>query len=49
VRIRPVFAWYDLWIGLFVDWPKRRVYVFPVPMLGIMVEWGTRARDEEVG
>jgi hypothetical protein len=40
MTIHPVFAWYDLWIGAFVDRPKRRVYVFPLPMLGIMIGWG---------
>ncbi len=38
IRVRPIFAWYDLWVGAFVDVPKRRLYVFPVPMFGIVVE-----------
>lgn len=42
MKIRPIFAWYDLWIGVFVDRPKRRVYVFPVPMLGIVIDWRGR-------
>lgn len=39
MRIRPIFAWYDLWIGVFIDRGKRRVYFFPVPTLGIVIEW----------
>ena len=42
VRVRPIFAWYDLWIGLFVDRAKRRVYVFPLPCLGLVIEWARR-------
>ena len=34
MTIRPIFAWYDLWVGLFWDQHKRRLYVFPMPMLG---------------
>jgi hypothetical protein len=34
-----MFAWYDLWVGVFVDTKKRAVYVFPLPMFGVKVEW----------
>ena len=37
-RIKPLFAWYDIWVGVFVDAPKHRVYVFPGPCIGIMME-----------
>lgn len=39
VRVRPMFAWYDLWVGVFIDRAKRRVYVFPLPCLGVVVSW----------
>lgn len=39
-KVRPIFAWYDLWVGVFVDHPKRRIYIFPLPMFGIVVSWG---------
>lgn len=39
MRVRPVCAWYDLWVGVFIDRPKRRLYVFPVPCLGLRVDW----------
>ncbi len=42
MSIKPIFAWYDLWIGLFIDRPKKRVYLFPVPMLGIVIDWSVQ-------
>lgn len=34
-KIKPMFAWYDLWVGLFVDVKKDCWYIFILPMLGI--------------
>jgi hypothetical protein len=40
VKIRPVLAWFDFWVGVYVDREKRRVYVLPLPCIGIRIEWG---------
>jgi hypothetical protein len=42
MTIKPIFRWYDLWIGVFVDTNKRVVYVFPVPMFGVKVTFGKK-------
>lgn len=45
MQIKPMFAWYDFWVGVFVDSrrkDRRVIYVFPVPMFGLRIEWGTR-------
>lgn len=42
MRIRPIFAWYDFWVGFFVDRVKKKLYFFPLPCLGIVIEWGRR-------
>lgn len=39
MSIKPIFAWYDLWIGAFWDAAKRRLYVFPVPCFGIVIQF----------
>lgn len=39
ITITPVFAWYDLWIGVYVDRPKRAIYVLPLPCIGVRISW----------
>lgn len=39
MKIRPLLAWYDLWIGVYVDRVNRRVYVLPLPCIGVVIEW----------
>lgn len=38
MKIKPIFAWYDLWIGIFVDTKKRRIYVLPLPCIGFYIQ-----------
>jgi hypothetical protein len=40
VRIRPIFRWYDFWVGAYLDRARHRLYVLPLPMLGVCIEWG---------
>lgn len=43
MTIKPIFAWYDLWVGAFWDGSKRRLYILPVPCLGIIVQFPPKA------
>ena len=40
MTIRPLFAWYDLWVGIYIDRKGRRLYVLPLPCIGIVIQWG---------
>lgn len=37
ITIRPVFATFDCWIGVFWDSGKQCWYWFPIPMLGLKI------------
>jgi hypothetical protein len=39
MRITPVFAWYDLWVGAYWDRRTRRLYVLPMPCVGFCVDF----------
>lgn len=39
MRVRPLFAWYDLWIGAFWDRKTRKLYILPLPCIGIVIEF----------
>lgn len=46
MTIRPLFAWYDIWVGAFWDRAHRRLYLFPVPMFGVVIQFGPAGPGE---
>lgn len=38
-RIELIIAWYDLWVGFFIDTKKRKVYFFPIPIFGLIFNY----------
>jgi hypothetical protein len=39
-RLYLLVAWYDLWVGVFVNTPKKHLYLFPVPCVGLLYCYG---------
>jgi len=39
-RIKVFFAWYDLWIGAYVNPLDKYIYVCPLPTLCIRIWYG---------
>lgn len=40
MKVRPLFAWYDLWIGAYYDRSSGRLYILPIPCVGIVIDFG---------
>lgn len=40
MKVRFLFAWYDLWVGAYWDRANRRLYVLPVPCMGFVLDFG---------
>lgn len=38
-KITPFFRWYDLWIGAYWDRKARSLYILPMPMFGIRLDF----------
>lgn len=38
-RVSFLFAWYDLWVGAYWDRKQRKLYILPVPCLGIVIQF----------
>lgn len=43
MQVHLFFAWFDFWVGVYYDRRNRRVYILPLPMIGLMLEWGRAA------
>jgi hypothetical protein len=48
-EIRPVFAWYDLWIGAYWDRESRRLFLLPVPCFGFVFDWSATLQGADGG
>jgi len=37
MKIKLIAKWYDFWIGVFWDSRKKRLYLLPIPCIGIVI------------
>ena len=45
MKIRFLFEWRDLWVGAYWDPERRRLYILPLPMLGLVFEFGQSQKE----
>lgn len=45
-KLRFVIAPYDFWVGFFWNRKKRWLYILPIPMVGVCIEFGESAEDD---
>lgn len=38
--VKPIFAWYDLWVGFYWDSARRRLFFLPLPCVGLVFQFG---------
>lgn len=39
MKLRLLFAWYDLWVGAYWDRKERKLYILPIPCVGVVLEF----------
>lgn len=37
-RVKLSIAWYDIWVGVFIDKEKRRLYICPIPCVLVTIK-----------
>ena len=42
MKIKPLFKWFDMWVGFFWDSKGRKLYILPLPCIGIVIEFGAK-------
>jgi hypothetical protein len=38
IKVTPFAAWFDLWVGVYINTKKRRIYIMPIPCFGVYVQ-----------
>jgi hypothetical protein len=46
-HVKPVLAWYDMWVGAFWDRRTRKLYVLPIPCIGIVIDFSPTMQRPE--
>lgn len=39
MTIKPIFAWYDIWVGAYWDRSNLKLHVLPLPCIGVVIQF----------
>lgn len=39
MKVYLIFAWYDLWVGAYWDGQRKRLYLLPIPCVGLRIDF----------
>ena len=48
MKVSPLFAWYDFWVGFYWDREQRKLYFLPLPMIGLVFDFEHKAKHADV-
>lgn len=48
MKVKLLFAWFDLWIGFYWDKSKRNLYFLPLPMFGIVIHIPKKIKHDRI-
>lgn len=48
MKIKPLFAWYDLWIGFYWSKESKTLYFLPIPMIGISLCFSKETKIDHI-
>jgi len=47
-RISLLCAWYDVWVGVYWDAKRRKLYVLPIPCIGFVLTFASPIPAPEI-
>lgn len=48
MKVQLIFAWYDLWVGVFWDRKNRWLYIFLLPTVGVILKFPSVEEEQEI-
>ena len=45
MKVRPILAWFDLWVGFYWDRKAQTLYFLPLPCLGVAFDFSRPERE----
>lgn len=47
MKVKLLFAWYDIWAGAYWDRKNKLLYILPIPCFGVVIKFIKKKKDFE--